>query len=79
MFQEVIKIDETDYIEVSTRLIDKEDQVMLAFRTKGASGVTQISALLSPEDAEKVVKAITGALASRRDSATLAVQFGDKS
>ena len=66
MFQKVIKVDDTSYIEVSTRIVDKEEVVCLTFRTAIGKKSTAISALLDPIDADAVVNAINDAIKSRR-------------
>lgn len=66
MYQKIIEIDQTSYIEVSSRMVDGVEQVCLTFRTAAGNKTAAISALLDSEHAESVVNAINGAIASRR-------------
>lgn len=66
MFQKIIEVDRSSYIEVSTRIVDNKEMVCLTFRTVTGKKTAAISALLDAADADAVVNAINGALASRR-------------
>ncbi len=79
MFQKVIEIDKDSYIEIATRIVEGAEIVCMMLRARTDNGrVMAIGALLDEEECHSVVKAITEALESRRDPASLVAQNGDK-
>jgi hypothetical protein len=67
MYQKVIQIDNSGYVEISTRIVDQVEQVCLTLRSKKQDGSTvAIGVILDQSDVNSVMAALSDAVVSRR-------------